>query len=137
MEGGQTRLSEGDMKNEFLNSIKKINIKLLPHEEKKILVLELREAGWSRIKIAKELNLTHERIRQIEFHAKKWLSSDFPGLSNRISNCLKTLNLKTKEDVLNAFNEKRISLKKTKNLGIKGYLELCNWLNINPIEKLK
>ncbi len=92
--------------------------------------LRLHEQGWSIAKIGRHFNVSRGRASQVLIQAKRPANSldPFEGLSVRAMNCLRSKDLKNRDEVLAAINNGGID--EIPNLGSVTKIEIRNWLGL-------
>ena len=102
-------------------------------------VKKLRSEGLTYRLIGEHLKMSKQRVYQIiqagrqrDLDQSKWTF----GLSVRNAKLMDRLELKSKEDARNAVLSGGIAPLKWVNFGRKSYTDLCQWLDVKPLESL-
>ena len=102
-------------------------------------VVKLRGEGLTYRLIGEHLKMSKQRVYQIiqagrqrDLDRAKWTF----GLSVRNSKLMDRLELKSKEDARNAVLSGGIAPLKWANFGRKSYNDLCQWLDVKPLESI-
>lgn len=102
-------------------------------------VVKLRGEGLTYRLIGEHLKMSKQRVYQIiqagrqrDLDRAKWTF----GLSVRNAKLMDRLELKSKEDARNAVLSGGIAPLKWVNFGRKSYTDLCQWLDVKPLESI-
>lgn len=102
-------------------------------------VVKLRSEGLTYRLIGEHLKLSKQRVYQIiqagnqrDLDRSKWTF----GLSVRNAKLMDRLEFKSKEDARNAVLSGEIAPFKWANFGRKSYNDLCQWLDVKPLESI-
>jgi hypothetical protein len=110
---------------------------LKPNERK---AYDLRKSGSDYHHIAAELGVGYQRALQITRRAN-WVINERDthwagGLSVRVANCLNWMDVKSREEALQAFTSGRLKPgKEPRNYGWKSHVELAKWLGLPEPQK--
>lgn len=108
-------------------------------EESIKIASELRAKGLTMNAIGQQLGVSRQRIHQIlnsNIHMENERSKWTFGLSTRNIRIVQSLNLTTKQEVIDAIILQKIFPNMTKNFGIRSYFDLCEWANVQPPSNL-
>ncbi len=98
-------------------------------------VSELRAKGLTLQAIGQQLGVSRQRVHQVAKadERRKQLQAMWNyGMSPRNQRITASLKLTSKDELINAINQKIITPNMVPNFGLKSYHDLCAWANITP-----